>query len=179
MVDDQQFDRLVRRVADIGSRRRLFGGGVAALFALVGVGRTSAARPYSVPLGGVCYHDRQCIPAEPGPSENIVYCAANGFDWDGQQNCCRYYGGQCRADNECCGTLDCATGFCGTGYGTCGDYGEYCQIDGECCGTLGCYNSFCSTPYEICSGYGEFCRDARDCCGTLLCDSGTCITPYR
>jgi len=181
-MDGRSFDRLARHLARGGSRRGLVAGGMAALAALVGGARTSAGRPYSIPLGGVCYNDRQCIPPDPDsfdPLSNLVFCRDNGFDWDGEFNCCHYGDGWCRADSDCCGDLACNDGTCGYYNAGCGGYGEFCGDAGDCCGSLGCYAGYCSTPFEVCSGYGEFCREDLDCCGSLFCGPGYCTTPYE
>ena len=74
---------------------------------------TSPRKVYSVPLGGVCYRDRQCVPSTPTDSPNdITYCADNGQYWDGDFNCCRYSGGACFGGSGCCGALLCTDGVC-------------------------------------------------------------------
>ncbi len=118
-MDDRTFDRLTRRIGRRGALAALAGIAVGA----VGGRREAAARPYSVPLGGACYNDRQCIPAEPGPSENIVYCADNGMRWDAGYNCCRYWGGECWDDGDCCGYLSCNMGYCSTRFDYAGPMG--------------------------------------------------------
>ena len=107
-MDDRSFDRLARRIGRRGALAAFAG----LVLAAVGGRRSTAARPYSAPLGGACYHDRQRIPAEPGPSENIVSCADNGLGWDAGFNCCCYRGGECRDDGHCCGYLTCTAGSC-------------------------------------------------------------------
>ena len=117
-MDDARFDRIAKRLADRRSRRGLLAGGGALVAALAGRARAASAAPYSVPLGGVCYRDRQCVPSTPWDSPNdIVYCATNGNDWDGDYNCCRSTGGRCQHDGECCAYLICADGFCFDIYG--------------------------------------------------------------
>ena len=117
-MDDGRFDRLAKRFAGTPSRRRLLAA-VAATFSALGVGSHSAsASPYSVPLGGACYRDRQCVPSTPRDSPNdLVYCADNGHTYDGDFNCCRFDGGRCQYDAHCCGYLICAAGYCYDIYG--------------------------------------------------------------
>jgi len=117
-MDDARFDRIAKRLAGRRTRRGLLGGGGALVAVLVGRARAASAAPYSVPLGGVCYRTRQCAPATPRDSPNdLVYCAANGQEWDGDFNCCRFSGGRCQFDGDCCGYLICAAGFCFDIYG--------------------------------------------------------------
>jgi len=117
-MDDARFDRIAKRMAGTRSRRGLLAAGVGAVAALAGRARAATAAPYSVPLGWVCYRDRQCVPSTPTDSPNdITYCADNGQYWDGDFNCCRYSGGRCQYDGDCCGYLTCAAGYCYDYYG--------------------------------------------------------------
>jgi hypothetical protein len=120
-VDKERFDRLTRAVSQAASRRgvlRGFGALVAGILAGPAVSDEAAARLRSVPLGGVCYNDRQCYNEyvstrrRQNPDLQIVYCADNGFTYDGAFNCCRYSGGACYVDEDCCGTRVCAKQFC-------------------------------------------------------------------
>lgn len=112
-MDNARFDRLTKQLAGTRSRRGLLTMGLAGMAAAVGGGRSTAAAPYSVPLGGVCYRTRQCQPSTPDDSLNdLVYCADNDQWWDGEYNCCRYSGGRCYADGDCCGYLTCNAGYC-------------------------------------------------------------------
>lgn len=120
-MESQRFDRLTRRLARRASRRSALGGLGAVLAALATGPRADLARatPFSVPLGGACYRDKQCIndyvaPRGAGlnPDLQIVYCAENGFWYDGELNCCRFEGGFCRRDEECCGFRSCIDSFC-------------------------------------------------------------------
>lgn len=110
-----RFDQFTRRAAARGLIGALAGAALAAI-----TREPAAARPNSVPLGGVCYRSHQCIneyAASGGrglnPDLQVPACASNGFDWDGDMNCCLWEGGFCRGDNECCGLLACNDGFCG------------------------------------------------------------------
>ena len=121
-MDDARFDLIAKRLAGRRSRRGLLGVGAAVATALAARFRTASAAPFSVPLGGTCYRDRQCVndyvaPRGGGlnPDLQVVYCADNGFWYDGDYNCCRYEGGFCGRDEECCGGLECIGGFCASG----------------------------------------------------------------
>ena len=68
----------------------------------------SDARHALIALGGACRHTNQCLHHAPSsrrarPNRQAVYCADNGFRYDGTLNCCRYGGGSCARDEECCG----------------------------------------------------------------------------
>ena len=114
-MDDQSFDRLARSVAGAGSRRTLvrgFAAGVIA-FALTNMRPApAAAKPYSVPLGDACYRTIQCSPSASMRVEDEISCADNLIDWDGEFNCCRWRGGQCWYDSQCCGQNECIRGYC-------------------------------------------------------------------
>lgn len=116
-MDPARFDRLSRRLARRHLIRGVGGGLVAISFGRVAA--PASAAPNSVPLGGPCYHDRQCIndyvaPRGAGlnPDLQIVYCADNGHRRDGKTNCCRYDGGACSTSEDCCGYRGCYGGFC-------------------------------------------------------------------
>jgi hypothetical protein len=121
-VDTNRFDRLTRVVFHHVSRRDVLRGLGAAIAAIVtaALGREQTeARASSVPLGGACYHSRQCrnqyVPTQRrqiNPDLQIVHCADNGFVYDGPYNCCRYTGGACHVDEHCCGTRRCVKQFC-------------------------------------------------------------------
>ncbi len=121
-MESKRFDLLTRNFARGVSRRRALRG-IAAIAAAATMARRpdpADAAPFSVPRGGACYRDRQCIndyvaPRGAGlnPDLQIVYCADNGFLYDGELNCCRYEGGFCDRDEECCGYRSCIGNFCG------------------------------------------------------------------
>ena len=48
--------------------------------------------------GDPCRNDNQCLGAD-AP----LVCAWNGFDYDGDLNCCTYEGNRCGFDEACCG----------------------------------------------------------------------------
>ncbi|MBW3633209.1 MAG: hypothetical protein KY456_09290 [Chloroflexi bacterium] len=121
-MDDQVFDGLTRALATGGSRRRLLRGAVAvvpSVLAVLRVART-AAHHARIPLGGACYHTNQCLHHAVAPrrarrrrSSQVVYCADNGFRYDGALNCCRNVGGLCQRDEHCCGSrYFCRSGVC-------------------------------------------------------------------
>jgi hypothetical protein len=108
-VDGQRFDKIARGLAQGISRRGLLGGitgGVAALLASRGQNVT-AQQAYYLGPGDACYDDAQCRGAD-AP----LYCADNGFDYDGPLNCCAFEGSRCGFDEACCGSLSCFDGIC-------------------------------------------------------------------
>jgi hypothetical protein len=111
-MDDRRFDNWARAVAGIGSRRRVLGGlvGISGA-ALLGAFRRGAsdvtAHHGSSGPGDPCRHDDQCLGAD-AP----LVCAWNGFDYDGDLNCCTYEGNRCGFDEACCGMATCFNGFC-------------------------------------------------------------------
>ena len=42
---------------------------------------------------------------------SAMFCADNGFDYDGPFNCCTYESGYCYSDEGCCGSLVMGTNF--------------------------------------------------------------------
>ena len=111
-MDDRRFDTWARTVAGLGSRRRVVGGlvGVAGA-ALLGAFRRSAtdvvAHHGRSGPGDPCRDDSQCVGAD-AP----LVCAWNGFDYDGDLNCCTFEGSRCGFDEACCGLASCVGGFC-------------------------------------------------------------------
>jgi hypothetical protein len=110
-VDDELFDTFARAIASRGSRRGIVRGmALAATAALAGT-RSDAAHAHHalIPLGKACRHTNQCLHHAPAsrhvrPGRQAVYCADNGFRYDGPLNCCRYGGGSCERDEHCCGS---------------------------------------------------------------------------
>lgn len=195
-MDAKRFDRLTRRFASGGSRRNLLrgiAGGLAAAALARDFGGVEAA-PHSVPRGGVCYRDQQCIndyyaPGGAGlnPDLQEVYCRDNGFWYDGELNCCRYEGGFCALDEECCGDWTCVDGFCRAWWWTTEGsasllLGDSCGAPEQCdpsgsvatCGDNGVdYGGVC------CTFYGNWCGSDRHCCGSLVCLGAVCTVPYE
>jgi hypothetical protein len=122
-VDDLQFDTLVRGLAAGTSRRtgiRLLAGAAAALVALARGGDSGVlARRGTAGPGDPCRHDSQCLGAD-AP----LVCAWNGFDYDGDLNCCTDEGNRCGFDEACCGLASCLGGVCsGGGFSSAGSGG--------------------------------------------------------
>jgi len=112
-MDDRRFDDWARSVASLGSRRRVLGGlvGGAALLGAFRRGTSDvAAHHASSGPGDPCRNDNQCLSAD-AP----MVCAWNGFDYDGDLNCCTYEGNRCGFDEACCGLASCVGGFCSSG----------------------------------------------------------------
>jgi hypothetical protein len=130
-MDDRRFDTWTRTVAGLGSRRRVLGGlvGVAGA-ALLGAFRRSAAdvaahHGRSGP-GDPCRHDDQCLGAD-AP----LVCAWNGFDYDGDLNCCTYEGNRCGFDEACCGMASCVGGFCSSANSASAGSGGFASADAQ------------------------------------------------
>ncbi len=111
-MDDRRFDGLTRVLAAADSRRLLRAAVVAvpAMLALPG-GAETAAHHAKTPLGGAFRHTSRCLHhavvtrrVSGRSSRQAVYCAENGFRYDGALNCCRYAGGSCQRDEQCCGS---------------------------------------------------------------------------
>ena len=122
LVDDRRFDSLTRVLAAEESRRRLLRAAVVAvptILALLRRAETSAHHA-KTPLGGSCHHTNQCLHhavvtrrTSRRSSRQAVYCADNGFRYDGALNCCHYGGGSCQRDEHCCGSRHfCRSGVC-------------------------------------------------------------------
>ena len=110
-MDSDRFDAVVRALAGHASRRGTLQGvaalAAASVLALVRTG-TAGAHHGRIALGGACRHTNQCLHHAPAsrrvrPSRQAVYCADNGFRYDGSFNCCRQQGGSCTRDEHCCG----------------------------------------------------------------------------
>ena len=85
-MDQARFDSLARVVARHGSRRGLLRALAGALGLLV-LGRHAslvAAQTGYLGPGEACYDDSQCGNTRYSP----MFCADNGFDYDGALNCC-------------------------------------------------------------------------------------------
>ena len=121
-MEDRRFDALARALAAGDSRRRLVSRVVVAIPTLFSLlrGVETAAHHALIPLGGACYHTNQCLHhaaatrrARGRGSRQAVYCADNGFRYDGSLNCCRNVGGGCQRDEHCCGSrYFCRSGVC-------------------------------------------------------------------
>jgi hypothetical protein len=111
-MHDHQFDIVVRALAERVPRRAATRGLIAAFATALAVMREAQAVAYraTTPLGGPCYQTNQCLHhavvtrrVRTRSSPQAVYCADNGFRYDGDLNCCRYRGGSCQRDEHCCG----------------------------------------------------------------------------
>ena len=109
-MDDQIFDAFARLIAGRPSRRGMVRGAALAVASALALSQSHAvkARHALIPLGGACRHTNQCLHHAPAfrrvrPSRQAVYCADNGFRYDGLHNCCRHQGGSCTRDEDCCG----------------------------------------------------------------------------
>jgi hypothetical protein len=200
-MDGQRFDALTRIVARNASRRDLLRGLAAAVGLLVLSGRAArvAAQSGYLGPGEACSDDSQCGNTRYSP----MFCADNGFDYDGPLNCCAYEGGYCYSDEGCCGIASCITGSCvtppsdaaagdavlnQTGYGI--PPGQACISDAQCdnsypelgiayCADTGyVYGAYGGTQhccrYEGGSCGGPLSDDHSLCCGNLLCLGGMC-----
>ena len=188
-MDEQRFDRLARTVGGQRTRRealRWFGGSMAALVALVRGERAVAQG--TIQLGGACYDSGQCRSDGSGP----VFCADNGYEYDGPLNCCRYEGGFCGENHEnCCGQLECWNGgYCtdvsGSRSGSSGAGGSYyrgpgepCQSDDQCRAASGAFYCADNGVYydgalHCCAFEGDRCGADDHCCGSASCINGIC-----
>jgi hypothetical protein len=111
-MHDHQFDTIVRALSERASRRGTLRGLIAMFATGVAVLRTAdtTAHHAKISLGGACYQTNQCLHhaivtrrGRARVSRQAVYCADNGFRYDGALNCCRYEGGTCQRDEHCCG----------------------------------------------------------------------------
>lgn len=191
-----RFDTMTRRMARGGSRRNLLrgvaGGLATAVFARAR--GDVAAQPNSVPRGGACYEDRQCIndyyaPGGAGlnPEWQEVYCRDNGFSYDGEWNCCRFSGGFCDRDEECCGVGYCVDGFCeDQSWITAGPnslpLGSPCVSPEQCDATGSvrtCDYNGIDEGGVCCNFYGNWCDSDGHCCGSMICLDQACTVPYE
>ena len=112
-MDDRRFVDLIRALTARGSRRGALRGLIAVIATALAVMREAETVSHHAmtPLGGSCYHANQCLHhavvtgrTRGRSSRQAVYCADNGFRYDGNLNCCRYGGGSCQRDEHCCGS---------------------------------------------------------------------------
>jgi hypothetical protein len=130
-MDDRRFDNWTRAVAGLGSRRRVLGGlvgvGGAALLGAFRRGASDVAAHHgSSGPGDPCRHDNQCLGAD-AP----LVCAWNGFDYDGDLNCCTYEGNRCGFDEACCGLASCVGGFCSSAGSASAGNGGFASADAQ------------------------------------------------
>ena len=106
-MDSDRF--VVRALAARASRREtLQAAATLAAASALALVRPGAAEAHHarIPLGGACWHTSQCLHHAPvsrraRPSRQSVYCADNGFGYDGSLNCCRTGGGSCTRNAHC------------------------------------------------------------------------------
>jgi hypothetical protein len=108
-MDGHRFDALTRAFSRATTRRASLGGIAAAVIALWSGARAGAAQLGYLGPGDACYDDDQCASSD----TTLLVCADNGFDYDGDLNCCAFEGGFCSFDEGCCGALVCYGGICG------------------------------------------------------------------
>jgi hypothetical protein len=174
-MDDRQFDTLVRGLAAGTSRRtglRLLAGAGAALVAFARGGDSGVlARRGTAGPGDPCRHDDQCLGAD-AP----LVCAWNGFDYDGDLNCCTYEGSRCGFDAACCGTARCLRGIC-TSQSSYASPGDPCQTTDQCqrpqTGAI-CEYTVSTGDSRCCWYEGSFCTSGAQCCGSRVCAGGVC-----
>ena len=119
-MDSDRFDAVVRTLARRAARRETLREGAALVAAsLLALVRTDTAEAHhaQISLGGACRHTSQCLHHAPlsrrvRPTRQSVYCAGNGFGYDGSYNCCRAGGGSCTRNAHCCGVRHCLSGLC-------------------------------------------------------------------
>jgi hypothetical protein len=133
-------------------------------------------------LGAKCTETAEC-----DQIEEITYCADNGFAADGPLNCCRFEGGGCGSDPDCCAGLLCVDYVCvevggrgssGTGGGRL-LLGAACESAGECSqdgGEVACDDNGLADdgPTNCCRYSGGACWDGAGCCAGLECIDGVC-----
>ena len=173
-MDERGFDRLARAVAESGSRRGLLRG-LASAVALAAFGRRvpgATAQTGFLGPGEACADSSQCG----NTRYNQMYCADNGFDYDGPLNCCTYEYGYCYGDEGCCGSLVCVEGSCSNPALTGQPLGAQCFYAAQCIGggdTVDCADNGGFVP-ACCLTGGQVCTADLDCCSPNNCLGGTC-----
>lgn len=128
-------------------------------------------------LGVRCTATDQCS-QDGGP----VTCADNGTADDGALNCCRYGGGACERDGQCCSGLLCVNGVCGgtSSAGSTGlPLGSACTSASECSqagGEVACADNGIAADGALncCRYQGGACSSGEACCAGLECIGGVC-----
>jgi hypothetical protein len=193
-MDGRQFDGWTRSITIDRSRRsvlRWVAGGVAAWFAAA-YGRPGAAAHHgTATFGDPCRKDSDCVAADAQ-----LFCADNGFAYDGPLNCCSYENGGCNSDESCCGQLVCYQTTCvdpsaatspppippctGENCPCTPNTAAPCDQGLVCCGGSDPTQGTC-IPLYSCTGYGlpgqtcpTYCLPGPTQCGS--CVSGYCTT---
>lgn len=128
-------------------------------------------------LGVRCTASDQCS-QDGGP----VTCADNGVADDGALNCCRYGGGACQSDGQCCAGLLCINGACGGSAASSGGsvgLGAACTAADECSqagGAVACADNGIAADGALncCRYAGGACSSGAGCCAGLECVGGVC-----
>lgn len=149
------------------------------------VNPSTVAPTQPLSLGAPCTSTDQCANTFGGQG----YCDTNGIEDDGPLNCCRYDGGLCSDDRECCGVALCVSGasiyggVCRTagsqGDGSLLPPGAMCTSDAICDqsgGTTFCLSNGIGVDGEAncCRLAGGSCTSGAGCCNSLLCVGSVC-----
>jgi hypothetical protein len=167
--------------------RGLVGGVVAGVLAATRDEPVTAQDCCYLNPGDPCYDDRQCALNANNVAYQPMFCADNGFDYDGPLNCCAWEGYQCGIDEGCCGSLLCIDYACqdpaSTGWATLGDFCAYqsdCsqaypELGGLTCADNGYGDQICCRQAGGSCG-GPVAGSENDwlCCGQLTCSEGRC-----
>jgi len=193
-MDDRRFDRWTRSVAEDHSRRGVLRGLAGGVIAWLVAARNlpgAVAHHGTATYGDPCRKDSDCVAADA-----VLYCADNGFAYDGPLNCCSYENGLCNSDESCCGQLVCYQSTCLDPSATTSPppvppcTGENCPCTPNtpnpcdqglvCCGGSDPSQGTCMPLYS-CTGYGlpgqtcpAYCLPGPTQCGS--CVSGYCTT---
>jgi hypothetical protein len=173
-MDDRAFDAFARTIANRGSRRDIVRrwAGTFALAALSWPARSAAAQGGYLGPGEACYDDNQCG----NTRYSAMFCADNGFDYDGPFNCCTYEYGYCYMDEGCCGSLICVDGSCSNPALSDLPLGEQCFYEAQCLGGgngITCADNGGFVP-ACCLIGGQNCTEDIDCCMPNNCVGGYC-----
>jgi hypothetical protein len=151
-------------------------------------GESEPAPSGGLALGAECTETGQCAAV----SGATVICGDNFIADDGPLNCCLEEGSACSLNQECCGTVNCVDGRCGTGGGTDGAAdgadggadgggdlapGQFCVESSQCSQALGpavCGdNAFSGGSPVCCLQEASACTNDQECCGDAVCaDNG-------
>jgi len=134
----------------------------------------------TLPQGAAC-----AIMGECSQAGGTVYCADNGYAFDGALNCCRYAGGACSGSAGCCAGLECVGGICGGSGSTSSTSSGWITLGGECTyesecsqegGAVACDdNGLPGDGARNCCRYTDgACFDDTGCCAGLICIGGLC-----
>jgi hypothetical protein len=176
-MDPRSFDRMIRRLSPVFSRRSLVGGSLgAAALATIGLGHDTSARRVDaercLPQNARCGYTQK---RKDGTRERIKCskCCHDFFEVNarGRKKCnCRPNTHACKSGSQCC------SGFCGDNVcheSPCRQIGQSCDenADGRCCTTTG----RCTTAGVCvrCIRAGERCTPSSDLRDNPCCADGT------